>query len=357
MTSLADSGAGTLRACVEAAEPRVCVFETSGRIRLASDLVVSQPDLLVMGQTAPSPGIMVTNGGFTIATDHVRIEHLTIRSGDDADGTAPVARRAITVQGASASDVTLKNLSLSWGVDGNVSLFGSNRNVTLQDSIIAEPLWRSIHPSGRRGNGIFVAEGARNAVFARNLLASNVDRNIRWKYDTQGEMINNVIYGWGGTTSWNTTNISDLDNKEIGVYLDVIGNIYRYGPSGLSTAYGIYSENTAAGTQVFISDNRAPKISNIESQYRAASRLFEGPVALSSSVTYDSVLTNAGARPWGRSTDDTRIISGVRARTLGLRDRVGTWPTYSVVKRVVALASDLMTEEELLAAMVGFERA
>jgi hypothetical protein len=78
VTSLADTGNGTLRSCVSQTMPRACVFEVSGRIKLASDLIVAAPDLIVVGQTAPSPGIMVTNGGFTIQTHDVRIEHLAI---------------------------------------------------------------------------------------------------------------------------------------------------------------------------------------------------------------------------------------------------------------------------------------
>jgi hypothetical protein len=93
---LADSGSGTLRECVNQAFSRVCVFEVSGRITLASDLTVTEPDLIVVGQTAPSPGVLITNGGFNIQSRDVRIEHLAIRPGDAAAGTDPAMRRAIT---------------------------------------------------------------------------------------------------------------------------------------------------------------------------------------------------------------------------------------------------------------------
>ncbi|MEY4668357.1 MAG: hypothetical protein RL518_1056 [Pseudomonadota bacterium] len=355
VTSLADSGAGTLRDCVVQGFPRVCVFEVSGRISLASDLLVSQPDLIVAGQTAPSPGIMITNGGFNIQTHDVRIEHLALRSGDSSTGTDPAVRRSVTVQGLVAYNVKLKNLSMSWGVDSNMTTIGPVQDVTVQDSIIAEALWRSIHPLGARSNGVLVSEKARGMVFVGNLIAANVDRNIRWKYDTRGEMINNVIYGWGGTTNWNTTNISDLDNKDIGTYLDVIGNVYQPGPSGLKDAYAVYTENTPSGTRLFVSDNIAPKISNVESQYRWGSRLFDGPTPISAANTFASVIAKAGSRPWDRNADDSRILSGVQSKTLAIRDKVGTWPTYAKNYRAVTVASDPMTEDELNAALVLFE--
>jgi hypothetical protein len=355
VTSLADSGAGTLRDCVVQSFPRVCVFEVSGRISLATDLLVTQPDLVVAGQTAPSPGIMITNGGFNIQSHDVRIEHLALRPGDGSAGTDPAVRRAVTVQGLVAYNVSLKNLSMSWGVDSNMTAVGPVENVTVQDSIIAEALWRSIHPLGARSNGVLVGEKARGMVFVGNLLASNVDRNIRWKYDTRGEMINNVIYGWGGTTNWNTTNISDLENKDIGVYLDVIGNVYQAGPSGLKDAYAVYTENTPSGTRLYVSDNIAPKISNVESQYRWGSRLFPGPTPISAATTFSSVLSKAGSRPWDRNADDLRIFAGVKDKTLGLRDKVGTWPSYAKNYRAVNVTTDPMTEDELNAALTLFE--
>ncbi len=356
VTSLSDSGAGTLRACVTLTGPRVCVFELSGRIKLASDLVVSEPDLIVAGQTAPSPGILITNGGFSIQTRDVRIEHLAIRSGDGSTGTLPEQRRSITVKGLTTRNIRLKNLSMSWGVDSNVTTVGPVENVLVQDSIIAEALYRSIHPLGPRGNGVLVGERGRELRFVGNLLAANYDRNIRWKYDTRGEMLNNVVYGWGGTSSWNTTNISDLDNKEIPIYLDVIGNIYRAGPVGFKSAYAVYSADTPSNSRLYIYDNIAPAISNVETQYRAATRVLTGPTPIPSSMTFESVMAKAGSRPWNRNADDRRIIDGVRARTLAIRDRVGTWPTYAVNRRAVNVTNDMLTEAELDAALVQFEK-
>ncbi len=356
VTSLSDSGSGSLRQCVALAEPRVCVFELSGRIKLASDLVVVEPDLIVAGQTAPAPGILVTNGGFSIQTHDVRLEHMAIRSGDGSSGTPPEQRRSITIKGLATRNIRLENLSMSWGVDSNVTTVGPVENVLVQDSIIAEALYRSIHPLGPRGNGVLVGERGRDIRFVGNLLASNYDRNIRWKYDTRGEMLNNVVYGWGGTSSWNTTNISDLDKKDIPVYLDVIGNVYQSGPAGLKSAYAVYSADTPSNSRIYLSDNLASAISNVELQYRTATRVLTGPTPLSASMTLESVMAKAGSRPWNRNTDDLRIIAGVKARTLAIRDKVGTWPTYAVNRRTVTVTSDMLTESELDAALVAFEK-
>ena len=355
VTSLGDSGSGTLRDCVSQTVPRVCIFEISGRIKLSDDLLVESPNLIVAGQTAPSPGIMITNGGFKIITHDVRIEHLALRSGDDAEGTDPQYRRSVKVQGSSAASILLKNLSMSWGVDSNMVTAGAVEAVTVRDSIIAEALYDSIHPLGPRGNGVLVGEGARGVVFQGNLLASNYDRNIRWKYDTWGEMINNVVYGWGGTSSWNTTNISDTDNIDIGTLLDVVGNVYLPGPVGNAQAYAVYSANTPTGTRLFMRDNIAPQLTNVESRYRVNSRIFNGPVATLASDTFESVLSKAGARPWDRDPVDARVINGVRAGTLGIRDSVGSWPTVIVNTRPLPIFGDSITDGDLNGLLPEFE--
>lgn len=356
VNSLEDSGVGTLRDCVAQPTPRVCVFEVSGRIRLSDDLVVTEPDLIVAGQTAPHPGVMVTNGGFKITTHDVRIEHLALRSGDDADGTDPAYRRSIKVQGSAAQRVTLKNLSMSWGVDSNLVTVGGIKDLLVKDCIISEALYRSIHPLGPRGNGVLVGESARSVIFQGNLLAANYDRNIRWKYDTSGEMVNNVVFGWGGTSSWNTTNVSDPDGFDVPVYLDVIGNVYLPGPEGYRDAYAVYSSRTAAGTRIFISDIIARMVSNVDGAFRARTRLLSGPEPLAAADTLDSVLGQAGARPWDRSPDDARVVSGVRAGSLRIRDAVGTWPQVAENWRSVDVLEDPASEERINDVLLSYQQ-
>jgi hypothetical protein len=84
--------------------------------------------------------------------------------------------------------------------------------------------------------------------------------------------------------------------------------------------------------------------------------LFPGPTPIPASSVVSSVTSKAGARPWDRNADDARIIAGVLNKTLGIRDRVGTWPTYAKNYRSVTVATDPISEEELDAALVLFER-
>lgn len=355
VTSLEDEGAGTLRDCIAKGFPRVCVFEVSGRIKLSKELVITQPNLIIAGQTAPSPGILVSNAGITVKSHHVRIEHIAVRAGDDSAGPDPRSRDSLSIQTSSAYQVKLRNLSLSWGVDENFSTYQGVKDITIENSIISEGLMNSIHPKGSHSMGALVGESARNVVFRNNLLAANNDRNIRWKFDTTGAMINNVIYGWGGTSSWNTTNLSDTDGANRPNVLDVIGNRYIPGPQGLQTAYSVYSSRVPSNSRIFLGGNDSPRLTNVPSNFLAETPNFSVGTTMSAVAAYEYVLAQAGTRPWDRNPDDRRVVNGVRNRSLKLRNTVGTWPSYVVNRRSVAIPDGVVDLTRVNSVMASYE--
>jgi hypothetical protein len=356
VTSLGDSGPGTLRECVSKGFPRVCVFETSGRINLKEVLEINQPDLIVAGQTAPSPGILISGAGVKVKARNVTLEHLALRVGDAKEGPKPSERDCLSVQTSAASNVTLRNLSVSWGIDENFSTFGPASNVRIEDSIISEALYDSIHPKGPHSMGSLVGEGARNVSFIGNLFAANNDRNVRWKFDTTGEMIGNVIYGWGGSTSWNITNLTDLDNSNKPTLLDVIGNVYLSGPSGTSKPTVVYAQKIGDESRVFMMDNIAPGLTNLSSQNIATQRVGgSSPQQQPAAQTLESVLSSAGTRPWDRNADDIRVIEGLRARTLRIRDSVGQWPIVAENIRRLDLSASQVDLQTVRAILSKFE--
>src|SRR3546814_16667219 len=60
--TLADGGPGSLRACIDATGPRVCIFRVSGTIRFTTrPPVIANPYLTIAGQTAPGGGIVIAH--------------------------------------------------------------------------------------------------------------------------------------------------------------------------------------------------------------------------------------------------------------------------------------------------------
>ena len=82
VTSLADSGPGTLRAAVEAAGPRMIVFRVGGLIDRVKPLRITEPFITIAGQTAPGDGICLRGSELSIHTHDVVVRHLRSRPGD-----------------------------------------------------------------------------------------------------------------------------------------------------------------------------------------------------------------------------------------------------------------------------------
>lgn len=338
VTTLHDSGPGSLRECIAASGPRVCIFEVGGRIALGSELLVQEPYLTIAGQSAPTPGILLTGSGLRIATHDVLVQHLQIRVGDAPQGQPPEQRDGLTVAGKSphiARNVVLDHLSVSWAVDENFSVwYETSSDVTLSNSIIAEGLYRSIHPDGPHSMGVLIGDGVKRISLHGNLIANNQDRNPRLKPGAHLEFINNVVYGWGGSSSWNQANLSDVEKTKVPSFLAFMGNLYRPGgwsPKGKT----IYATPAASRSRVYALANYGPsrtkptdsewKIAGLsQSPYRSLTPPFvlSGILPMSPEETFESVLTRAGSRPAEANSVDLRIISEVTLKQGGLKDCV-----------------------------------
>src|SRR3954468_6124279 len=68
VTSLDDSGPGTLREACEAGGPRVVVFNVAGLIRLKTRISVRAPYITIDGSSAPGDGVCVAGDTFELNT-------------------------------------------------------------------------------------------------------------------------------------------------------------------------------------------------------------------------------------------------------------------------------------------------
>uniref|UniRef100_A0A7S1YIT2 Pectate lyase n=1 Tax=Sexangularia sp. CB-2014 TaxID=1486929 RepID=A0A7S1YIT2_9EUKA len=209
VTSLADSGPGTLRAALDAdAASRTVLFDIGGTITVTTPLVV--PDrTTIAGQSAPAD-----SGGITIRADpSLGSQTMTISGSDVLVRFLRFRRGASTAPTCcgdnvlvyETSNVVLDHLSVSWAVDENINSWGGASNITLSNSLSAEALYDSSHEKGPHSMGLLFGNG-RNCTVVRSLFTKNVGRNPQMDLVTGIEVVNNFIAS--------TTNTIQLVNRE-----------------------------------------------------------------------------------------------------------------------------------------------
>lgn len=159
VTNLNNSGAGSLRAALEASGPRIVVFDVAGVIQLDERIEITEPFITIAGQTAPGDGIAIKGSPIDIQTHDVIIRGLRLRIGDGS-GDPPGSRDGITLGppwsnpgNVEVYNVVIDHCSISWAIDENISsapdgsgTSGQIYDITISNSIISEALDDSIHP-------------------------------------------------------------------------------------------------------------------------------------------------------------------------------------------------------------------
>lgn len=324
VTTLADSGSGSLRAALEATGPRIVVFKVGGTIALSSDLKVDDPFVTVAGETAPSP--VVIRGAGTILRSHdIVVRHLRFRPGDQVSTPADVD--ALTINGMSGGvyNVVIDHVSMVWGPDiGGLAILGDVRGVTVSNSIMGEGLYLSRHPEGTAAQGghshaanITQLDGGsawpRNITMVGNLFTTADTRIPRLQGPECVDLVNNVIYNWGARAAHGNARSVNLVN-----------NYYRAGPESVTTDLwdlqtSIVASNPFASS-VYTSGNKADGFTATQggaaSIYASSVRCGGLSVgAASADTAYGSVLANAGATLPVRDAVDSRIIGNVKNRS------------------------------------------
>ena len=168
VTTLANKGPGSLAAALATDGPRVIEFTVAGAIDLGGKSVtISKPFVTVAGETGPSPGITLVNGGINVGTHDVILRHIRIRPGagqrPKQSGWEMDAFSSI----GGAHDVIVDHCSMTWATDENLSASGPRFNganpderrkntsdrITFSHSIVGECLHDSSHANGPHSMG------------------------------------------------------------------------------------------------------------------------------------------------------------------------------------------------------------
>jgi pectate lyase len=376
VTNLNADGAGSLKACVDGATARTCIFEVSGTIRLTTDLTIRNSRITIAGQTAPSPGITIRGVGIKIQASDVLIQHIRVRTGDAVIGPDPDNRDSLKIQGSDIKpvrNIVIDHCSFSWAIDETVSAWGPHDNITFSNNIFSEPLNESMHSSYDgagvmpHGFGVLLGSAPNSSItMVGNLMAHQVERNPLSRA-AQFVFVNNLVYNRG-------TMDLDLQSESSRVtYSTVVGNVFRRGPNFSRATYPILVHTIGpvrlySGSRVYVRDN----LSDQGNTYSTTVHLAGGDVIpglmttttmpvwnsgltampTADNAVYYHVLWHAGARPKDRDTVDKRLKEDVRYRTGQIINCVlpdgstrcsknaGGWPTLAYNRRALTLPSN-----------------
>lgn len=335
VTSLADSGPGTLREACETAGARIVVFNVAGIIKLNSPLIIRAPYITIAGQSAPGDGVCVAGETVWIDTHDVIIRYMRFRRGETW-----VGRRDDAIGGNPIGNIMIDHVSASWGLDENMSMYRhmyndstgaieqklGTVNITIQNSIFSEALDTWNHAFGS-------TLGGENCTFMRNLWANNAGRNPSIGWYGIFNFVNNVVFNWVHRS---------IDGGDYRALYNIFNNYFKPGPltpknqvghrilkpeSGRSKLpYQTYGRAYVTGN-IMEGNDRVTK-NNWDGGVQTEDRDNAGPyqpymvwnkphpmpkiTVMNANAAYDYVLGNAGATLPVRDAVDTRVIHQVR---------------------------------------------
>ena len=344
VTTLADSGPGSLRAALNARGKRIVVFRVSGTITLKSGLELTSPYVTVAGQSAPGGGITLRvdpcsdDAALGIYTHDVVVRHLRVRRGANTCGGEGDSADGIVVYKENAHDVVVDHSSVSWAVDENLSTYDDAKNVTFSCNIVSEGLSRSVHPEGEHSKGVHLSgDNSGRISFHHNLLAHNSDRNPQPTNPGVADIRNNIVYNYGD-------NAALTSNSHGRPEFNFVGNWYIPGPDTDRSEWelDVYEGTDGAGWAFYVKGNLGPhrrandlpqgRTVSPEGRGSMVSKPFSTPTTDTTSAkkAYGQVLEGAGATRPVRDAVDKRIVREVKARggrIINSPSQVGGWPS------------------------------
>ncbi|HEV7307812.1 hypothetical protein [Ensifer sp.] len=308
VTSLEDSGPGTLRECIEAAGARNCIFRVAGVINLKSSLVIGKDNhsVSILGQTAPGGGILLTIDQenedlrhtplVAKETHDVIVRHLRIRP--RLPNSVKNVHAAVI---ENSQRVYFDHTSMSWATDENVSTYSNTTDITIANSIFAEGLIK-------HSKCTLLGADPRlpqNITFWKNACISNNDRNPDNNHYGRSciEIINNVFYN--ARSEWGEV----FSQYPGGTPISYVGNYFKAGPSTVEKTYAIKWQNvkSAGEPQIYESGNELwappPKSLQLLSPGTAQFVVPRPPCPLAvdtvigAGEAYDQVRSQSGAFP------------------------------------------------------------
>lgn len=291
VTSLADSGPGTLRDALSASG-RVVEFALGGAIELDTQIRFTGDHITIDGSTAPPPGITivpahsgVTNALLDLKGCHdIIVRHIRICDAPDSS----IGDNLRIWDGA--YNILVDHCSFRRAGDGSLDISDDAHDITVQWSIIAETV-----------KNCLVRTTVDRLSFHHNLLVFGSERNPQIQDNSFVDMVNNVIFGW--SSNYGT-------RIRYGANVNLIANTWLPGPDSDASDALVITVDAGA---VYMSGNDLPAI--CEATATTGSRLPAPPVTeMTAPDALMAVLSEAGAFP--RDEEDQYYVASAAGTSI-----------------------------------------
>ena len=286
VTSLADTGPGTLRDAVSQSD-RMITFTVGGTIALEATLRVSGHHITIDGTTAPPPGITITAAHAGVANallDLKECHDIVVRNVRIMD--APDTNYGDNLRiWDDAYNIVIDHCSLRRGGDGALDISDGAHDVTVQWCIIAETVKNSL-----------IRTGVYNLSLHHNLYVAGDERNPQLDDACFVDMVNNVVCDWA--TNYGTR----IRN---GSTVNLVKNYYLAGDRSDESDAIVISEDAGA---VYMDGNIVPPA--CPASGTTGTRL-AAPAVTEMGPTEALVAVSSEAGAWPRDQEDENYVLGV----------------------------------------------
>ncbi len=370
VTNLNADGAGSFREACLTEGARTIVFRVGGTIDLGGQKIILEntggqnyDNLTIAGQTAPGGGIQIKNGTLNMSINDVIIRYVRFRTGSIDNNPTNLTASAPDRYDRRRNYI-FDHVSAFWGVNKTIVLGGFTDNVTIQWSIVAEGLHRSLYTLPESWEPYQIVDGVKYWEHSRGLMVHEISRNV--------SMHHNLLYNFYKRNPLVQSSDADvvnnvIVNKQYQTYVqpfkgqvraNFIGNYYRsyvhirppirvydydLGWDSVSTCYyqGNYDVHFRPNladpeTNIRILHLTADTAGDGHISDRATPFVFNGIPITSQDVhtAYSNVLTNVGASLPSRDATDTRVVNfvqsgGAPSAFVNNPSEVGGWSTIA----------------------------
>jgi pectate lyase len=272
VTSLADSGPGTLREALARGDNLTVVFEVGGTIALQSPLEIrGQAFITIDGASAPSPGITLSGQGLVVIESHDIIVQY-IRVHDSAEDGISIRR--------GTSYVVIDHCSTTNATDENMAITADATDVTVSWSILGDTRDTSFD---LRTKGMLIA-AFNGGVVTRvsvhhNLFINEYQRSPDVSTPGVVDVRNNVIMNW-------RVYGVEMTNGAMG---NIVNNVFA---TDYKPYRAVFLKDDAGPT--YIAGNLGPGTTDVNALSTTATAFEVAPVTTHAAAEVEEVVLDGG---------------------------------------------------------------